>query len=132
MTKAYARWQAPEQIKSTLAGVDSVTNAFKALAYPIWIPSHVRNAFTAATNNLRHGVGLGDYLDQLKVMTGRRGRDLSGLYPTLAPSRWMSFAKLHYARPRWRAGCTSSRGRRLPSGDGERTRQPAHPGRSAA
>jgi len=81
IAKAYAGWKAPEQIKAPLKFVDSFTNAFKALAYPIWIPSHVRNAMTAGVNNTRRGVGPGDYLDQLKVMTGRGGRDLGAVSP---------------------------------------------------
>jgi hypothetical protein len=84
LLKAHTGWHAPEQIKSTLGAFDSITNAFKALAYPIWIPSHVRNAGTAAVNNARHGVGLRDYADQLQTMTGRGARDLSGIHPSLA------------------------------------------------
>jgi hypothetical protein len=79
--KAYEKWSAPEQIKAPLKFVDSFTNAFKALSYPIWIPSHVRNAMTAGVNNLRRGVGLGDYADQLKIMTGRGSRDLGNIGP---------------------------------------------------
>ncbi|MDR3635699.1 MAG: hypothetical protein P4L84_17990 [Isosphaeraceae bacterium] len=71
LTKQYGQWTAPEQIKTSLGAFDSLTNAFKSLAYPIWIPSHIRNAMTAAVNNARHGVGLGDYAKQLAVMTGR-------------------------------------------------------------
>jgi hypothetical protein len=71
VVKAYQKWAAPEPLKSPLRALDSFTNAFKALAYPIWIPSHVRNAGTAATSNLRSGVGLGDYLTQLRIMTGK-------------------------------------------------------------
>ncbi|SIO38181.1 hypothetical protein SAMN05444166_4247 [Singulisphaera sp. GP187] len=84
ITKAYGKWTAPEQIKSSLGAFDSATNAFKALAYPIWIPAHVRNAMTAATNNAREGVGIPQYLRQLKVMTGRGKADLSGVHPSLA------------------------------------------------
>jgi hypothetical protein len=51
--------------------MDSFTNAFKALAYPIWIPAHVRNAVSAGTNNLRSGVSLGDYATQLAIMRNR-------------------------------------------------------------
>ena len=84
LTKAYGKWAAPEQIKSSLGAFDSVTNAFKALAYPIWLPSHVRNAATAAVNNARHGVGISDYMAQLQAMTGRGTRDLSAIHPSLA------------------------------------------------
>lgn len=82
--KAHQKWATPEVLKSPLGFLDSATNAFKALAYPIWIPAHVRNAATAATNNLRSGTRLSDYLDQLKVMTGRGTRDLSSIHPSLA------------------------------------------------
>ncbi len=82
--KAYAGWRAPEPIKSTVAGLDSLTNAFKSLVYPIWLPSHVRNAFTAGTNNAWNGATLGDHLAQLKIMTGRGGADLSRINPALA------------------------------------------------
>lgn len=71
LTKQYGKWTAPEQLKSSLGAFDSATNAFKSLAYPIWIPSHVRNAVTAAVNNARHGVGLQDYGKQAGIMTGR-------------------------------------------------------------
>lgn len=84
LTKAYGKWAAPEQVKSSLGAFDSVTNAFKGLAYPIWIPSHVRNAATAGVNNARHGVGWQDYASQLQAMTGRGTRDLSGIHPSLA------------------------------------------------
>ena len=84
LTKAYGAWKAPEQIQSSLGAFDSATNAFKALAYPIWLPSHVRNAATAFVNNMRHGVGLGDYASQLQAMTGRGARDLSAIHPSLA------------------------------------------------
>ena len=84
LTKAHAGWKAPEEIKSTLGAFDSITNAFKGLAYPIWMPSHVRNAGTAFVNNLRHGVGLRDMADQMQVMTGRGARDLSGIHPSIS------------------------------------------------
>ena len=83
LTKAYAGWKAPEPIKSSLGAFDSATNAFKALAYPIWLPSHVRNAGTAAVNNARHGVGWQDYAAQLQAMTGRGTRDLAAIHPSL-------------------------------------------------
>jgi hypothetical protein len=83
LTRAYGKWQAPEQIKSTLARIDSVTNAFKALASPIWIPSQVRNALTAGTNNVRHSVGLRDNLDQLRVVD-RRGEPRPRVDPSVA------------------------------------------------
>jgi hypothetical protein len=82
--KAYQKWATPEQLKSPLAFIDSFTNAFKALAYPIWIPAHVRNAGTAFVNNLHSGTGLGDYGAQLQVMTGRGTRDLARYNPSLA------------------------------------------------
>lgn len=84
LTKAHAGWSAPEEIKSSLGALDSVTNAFKGLAYPIWIPSHVRNAWTALVNNLRHGVGWNEYAEQAGLMTGRGTRDLSHIHPSLA------------------------------------------------
>lgn len=71
LTKQYGQWAAPEQVKSSLGAFDSLTNAFKSLAYPIWIPSHIRNSVTALVNNARHGVGPQDYAKQLAVMTGR-------------------------------------------------------------
>jgi hypothetical protein len=83
IAKAYQKWATPEQLKSPLGFLDSITNTFKALAYPIWIPAHVRNAMTAATNNAANGVGLRDYLAQLKVMTGRGAHDLSSINPAL-------------------------------------------------
>jgi hypothetical protein len=70
LTKAYGKWRLPEQLKSPIKALDSVTNAFKALAYPIWFPSHVRNAATAAMNNATRGVGLGDYKTMLGIMRG--------------------------------------------------------------
>lgn len=82
--KAHVGWNTPNEMKAPLKFIDSFTNAFKGLTYPAWIPSHVRNAFTAGLNNAQHGVGLGDYLAQHQVMTGRGSRDLSGIMPSLA------------------------------------------------
>jgi hypothetical protein len=70
ITKAYQKWSTPEQLKSPLGFVDSMTNLFKGLAYPIWVPAHVRNAGTAAVNNLRSGTGWHDYATQLGIMRG--------------------------------------------------------------
>jgi hypothetical protein len=84
LTEAYSKWPAPEPIRSTLDGIHSMTNAVTARAYPIGIPSHVRNALTAATNNARDAVGLRDDLDQLQAMTGRVRRELSKIQPSLA------------------------------------------------
>ena len=94
ITKAYQRWVAPEQIKSPLKFFDSATNLFKALAYPIWIPAHVRNAVTAATNNMRSGTGLGDYMAQLGIMRGTADATQLGRYgfKTLDEARRAQFA----------------------------------------
>lgn len=77
--KSYRGWKAPEQIKADVNAFDSLTNAFKALVYPVWLPSHVRNAGTATLNNTTRGTGPKSYLDQLHLMTGlMKNRELSG------------------------------------------------------
>lgn len=68
--KAYGGWVLPEEAVKPRAIIDSFTNSFKALTYPIWIGSHVRNAATAALNNLRTGTGIQDYVKQYKLMRG--------------------------------------------------------------
>lgn len=70
LIRDYARWQAPEELKGPIKFIDSFTNMFKSLAYPIWPASHTRNAMTAFINNLRYGVGLQDYVKQAKLMRG--------------------------------------------------------------
>lgn len=70
IAKNYAKGQAPEQLRSPLAFLDSATNAFKSLAYPIWASSHVRNASTAGLNNATRGVGLADYGASLGLLRG--------------------------------------------------------------
>lgn len=61
-------WQAPTETHPFWNMWDSATNAFKAMAYPIWPASHVRNAATAAMNNVRTGVGVQDYAKQFKFL----------------------------------------------------------------
>ncbi len=70
ITRAYSRWSAPEQVKAPIAVLDSLTNMFKGLAYPLWVSSHIRNAATAGINNLRSGTGLGDYAASVGIMRG--------------------------------------------------------------
>lgn len=71
LAKQHSNWVVPEEIKGGVNAWDSTTNAFKAMTYPIWLASHVRNAATAGLNNLRTGTSLADYGKQLKLMTGK-------------------------------------------------------------
>lgn len=83
--KAHVKWNTPNEAVAPLKFIDSFTNAFKGLTYPAWIPSHVRNAFTAAMNNVIEGAWRPtDYLAQHQAMSGRGGRDLSHLLPSVA------------------------------------------------
>lgn len=68
ITGAYQKLQAGTAASQPLRWVDDFTNAFKSLTYPLWPASHVRNATTAALNNLRSPTGLGDYAAQYKLM----------------------------------------------------------------
>jgi hypothetical protein len=45
--------QLPEELKGLQGLGSSFTNAFRALAYPLWPASHIRNAMTAYANMLR-------------------------------------------------------------------------------
>lgn len=83
--KAHVGWNAPNEAVAPIKFIDSFTNAFKGLTYPAWIPSHVRNAFTAAMNNVIEGSWHpSDYLAQHQAMSDRGGRDLSHLLPYVA------------------------------------------------
>ena len=70
LARSHAGWIAPEEAIKPIGLWDSATNAFKALTYPIWPASHVRNLATAAVNNLRTGTRFGDYLGQGRLMRG--------------------------------------------------------------
>jgi hypothetical protein len=70
LAKSYGNWITPEEAIRPIRAVDSLTNAFKALAYPIWMASHVRNAATATLNNARTATALRDYASQYKLMRG--------------------------------------------------------------
>jgi hypothetical protein len=79
IAKDYARLTAPEQLKGPLSFLNSWTNMFKGLAYPGFIPSHVRNSGTAFVNNAIEAGPINaikDVIEQSKVMRGNTG-DLS-------------------------------------------------------
>lgn len=71
ISRSHNRWQMPDEVKPFVGPLDSITNSFKALTYPIWLASHVRNATTAALNNMRTGTRLQDYIKQFRLMTGK-------------------------------------------------------------
>lgn len=68
--RSHANWLAPTETVAPLKLFDSVTNAFKALAYPMWPSSQVRNLATATLNNMRTGTKLKDYAAQYRLMRG--------------------------------------------------------------
>jgi hypothetical protein len=70
LKKRYANWILPEEGIKPVRIWDSLTNSFKALSYPIWLASHVRNATTAAYHNLLTGVKGKDYAKQFNLMRG--------------------------------------------------------------
>jgi hypothetical protein len=70
VTKDYARGQLPEAMIAPIRGIDTFTNLFKSLAYPLWPAAHVRNLATAFANNMRTGTTLGDYVRQYRLMRG--------------------------------------------------------------
>jgi hypothetical protein len=80
--KAYQKWAAPEELKGPLRFLDSINNLFKPLAYSVWFPSHVRNAGTAAGNNLRSGVlPFGHHMKEAKqIIEGTIDPSLLGKY----------------------------------------------------
>jgi len=80
LAKDYTRMSAGEQLKEPIRWLDSATNMFKGLAYPGFLPSHVRNSVSAFTNNAiatgKPIQALKDVWEQGKVMRGTAG-DLS-------------------------------------------------------
>ena len=70
LARSHANWIAPEEAIKPIQLWDSLTNSFKALTYPIWPASHVRNMATAAVNNLRTGTRFSDYSAQARLMRG--------------------------------------------------------------
>jgi hypothetical protein len=68
VTKDYARGQLPEAMVGPVRGIDTFTNLFKSLAYPLWPAAHVRNLATAFVNNLRTGTTPLDYVRQYRLM----------------------------------------------------------------
>ena len=53
LTKSYARAQAPEQLKPFLGTYDTLTNAFKSLAFPIWPAAHSKKTVSEFITGLR-------------------------------------------------------------------------------
>ena len=81
LTKAYEGVAGP-RADQVHPGRDRLADQrLKSPAYPIWIPSHVRNALTAGTNNVHRVHRLRDDLDEFQVMTDRRPKES----PRLAP-----------------------------------------------
>jgi hypothetical protein len=74
------KWAAPTPLKGPLDFLNGITNSFKALAYPIWIPAHVRNASTAAWNNAFHGVTPADHTMQSAIIKGTATPDQLAKY----------------------------------------------------
>jgi len=93
--RQYAKWRLPEEAKAPIKFLDSFTNSFKNLAYPIWFPSHVRNAVSAASSNMRDSTRISAYAKMAQVLGGWGSRDLSsfpGMPPGLAAdaqNQWM-------------------------------------------
>ena len=79
IVKDYSKMSAGEQLKQPLRWFDSATNAFKGLAYPGFLPSHVRNSVSAYVNNAIASDPIKaakDMWEQAKIMRGTAG-DLS-------------------------------------------------------
>lgn len=70
LAKAHSKWSMPEVAKAPIGALDSITNAFKNLTYPIWVPSHVRNLMGGGINNAIEGVGASSYAKQARLMRG--------------------------------------------------------------
>jgi hypothetical protein len=68
VVKDYARGQLPEDMVRPVRWLDTATNLFKGLAYPLWPAAHVRNLATAFVNNLRTGTTPLDYIRQYRLM----------------------------------------------------------------
>ena len=84
LVKSHAKWNTPETAKGPLGAFDQLTAAFKNLSYPLWPASHVRNAASAALNNLGSGTGLRDHVLQAKLMRGTAtAADLAKSVPDL-------------------------------------------------
>lgn len=74
-------WLAPGEKVGTLKAFDAFTNAFKALSYPFWPASHIRNLLTGGIVNLEQGVTPRDYMTAMRVLTRRGNAPLAHLLP---------------------------------------------------
>lgn len=70
MTRGMQGWGTPEELNAPKGLWGQATNLYKALLYPIWPASHVRNITSAAINNLRSGVTPLDYATQVGILRG--------------------------------------------------------------
>jgi hypothetical protein len=53
LQRSYARASLPEQLKSFVGPIDTLTNAFKSLAFPIWPAAHSKKAVSELITALR-------------------------------------------------------------------------------
>jgi len=82
--------QMPEQLKGIMGLGQSVTNLFRALAYPIWPASHVRNVGTAGINLLRTDTPLGAIKSGIEQWKLGRNPDFAD--PAVAAARRIQHA----------------------------------------
>jgi hypothetical protein len=72
----YAAWRAPEEIVRPIKAYDSFTNAFRNMAYSLWLASHVRNLGGGVVQSAAQTApGLRDYLKMGKLLFSKSPAD---------------------------------------------------------
>jgi hypothetical protein len=72
----YTAWRAPEEIVRPIKAYDSFTNAFRNMAYSLWLASHVRNLGGGIVQSAAQTApGLRDYLKMGKLLFSKSPAD---------------------------------------------------------
>jgi hypothetical protein len=98
----HAKASLPQTLQEPAGIFRNLTSTFKNFAYPLWVPSHVRNSTSALGNNLSRGINFDDHFGSAgagRVMRGTaKADDLRRIMPGDIPAGMSDEAARDYVR----------------------------------